>query len=119
MSTHRSNDRSSLCSFGDNRERPWRPVALAFRGGLLFAVVVAGLQTRLSDGRDRPVSSRAHPRDPLFAGCAPTLHLAQHEYINVYGSSSWRETIRNSHGQSADHISPDPPSPLQTAPESA
>jgi hypothetical protein len=46
-----------------------------------------------------------------------TLHLAQHEYINAYGTDSWRETIRTSHEQSADHMSPDPPSPpLQPTP---
>jgi hypothetical protein len=26
-----------------------------------------------------------------------TLHLAQDEYINAYGTNSWRETIRTSH----------------------
>ena len=36
-----------------------------------------------------------------------TLHLAQHEYINAYGTNSWRETIRTSHEQSANHTSPD------------
>ncbi len=45
-----------------------------------------------------------------------TLPLAQHEYINAYGANSWRQTIRTSHEQSADHTSPDdappdPPSP--------
>jgi hypothetical protein len=40
-----------------------------------------------------------------------TLHLAQDEYINAYGTDSWRETIRTSHEQSADHMSPDPQSP--------
>jgi hypothetical protein len=40
-----------------------------------------------------------------------TLPLAQHEYINAYDTDTWRETIRESHEQSADHMSPDPPSP--------
>jgi hypothetical protein len=39
------------------------------------------------------------------------LPLAQDEYINAYGTNSWRETIRTSHEQSADHMSPDPQSP--------
>src|ERR1700737_4191098 len=39
------------------------------------------------------------------------LPLAQHEYVNAYGTNSWRETIRTSHEQSADHTSPDPESP--------
>jgi hypothetical protein len=47
-----------------------------------------------------------------------TLHLAQDEYINAYGTDSWRETIRTSHEQSADHMSSDPPSPPQPALES-
>jgi hypothetical protein len=34
-----------------------------------------------------------------------TLHLAQHEYINAFGADSWRETIRTSHEQSANHTS--------------
>jgi hypothetical protein len=44
-----------------------------------------------------------------------TLPLAQHEYINAFGTDSWRETIRTSHEQSADHFAdhtePDTPSP--------
>jgi hypothetical protein len=35
------------------------------------------------------------------------LHLAQDEYINAYGTDSWRKTIRTSHEQSANHTSPD------------
>jgi hypothetical protein len=37
------------------------------------------------------------------------------EYINAYGTNSWRESIRISHQQSIDHFagntSPDPESP--------
>ena len=60
MSTNRSKDRSSLCSFtfADGRQR--RVIPSAARD-LLFAVVVAGLQTRQRDGRERPSpSSRGH-----------------------------------------------------------
>jgi hypothetical protein len=35
------------------------------------------------------------------------LPLAQDEYINAYDTDTWRETIRESHEQSADHTSPD------------
>ncbi len=35
------------------------------------------------------------------------LPLAQDEYINAYDTDTWRETIRESHEQSADHIEPD------------
>jgi len=44
-----------------------------------------------------------------------TLHLAQNEYINAYGTDSWRETIRTSHEQSADHMLHDPQSPTPQA----
>src|SRR5260370_30898206 len=52
---------------------------------------------------------------PLHLGqtLGQTLHPAQYEYIKAYGADSWRETIRTSHEQSANHMSPDPPSPLQ------
>ena len=57
----------------------------------------------------RPPARRVVPRaarDLLFAVVPQTLPLAQHEYINAYGTNSWRETIRTSHEQSADHVSP-------------
>jgi hypothetical protein len=40
-----------------------------------------------------------------------TLHLAQSEYINAFGTNYWRETIRTSHKLSAERKSPDPQSP--------
>jgi len=49
---------------------------------------------------------------------AHTLHLAQGEYINAYGTDFWRETIRTSLEQSTDHMSPDPQS-APTTPEHA
>jgi len=36
------------------------------------------------------------------------LPLAQDECINAYNTDTWRETIRTSHEQSANHMSPDP-----------
>jgi hypothetical protein len=44
-----------------------------------------------------------------------TLHLAQGEYINAFGTNYWRETIRTSHEESADRMSPDPQSPTPQA----
>src|SRR5260370_27024215 len=35
------------------------------------------------------------------------LPLARNEYIDAYDTDTWCETIRESHEQSADHISPD------------
>jgi hypothetical protein len=93
-----------------------------------------GLQTGQRDGRERPVSSRSVARDLFFAVVATppqtpvqTLPLAENEYINAYDTDTWRETIRISHEQSADHISPDPqslpsepaPAPTRTTPSDA
>jgi|SRR6266403_786703 len=110
MSANRSKDRSSLCScmFVDCRHRP---VSSRAQRRIRFRRRSGGLQTGSAMAASALVSSRAQPRDPLFAGCVQILHLAQHEYINAYGTNSWRETIRTSHEQSADHMSPDPESP--------
>jgi hypothetical protein len=103
-------------------------------------LVVAGLQTRQRDGRERPyhlsgsfvsACDLSSALGRLFSAVAQgqvkpktastlaylgqtlvqTLPLAQDEYINAYDTDTWRETIRTSHEQSADHISPDPESP--------
>ncbi len=131
--------------------------------------MVAGLQTRQRDGRERPCVFPRAARDLLFAVVATppqalggeaagkdiayhlsgsyvsacdlssalgrlfsavaqgqvkpktastlaylgqtlvqTLHLAQDEYINAYGTDSWRETVRHNFDLSAD---PPPPTP--------
>ena len=44
------------------------------------------------------------------------LPLAQDEYINAYDTDTWRETIRESHEQSAKHTYPPPPSPSPQPP---
>jgi hypothetical protein len=78
--------------------------------GRLFAAVAQG------QVKPKTASTLAYLGQTLVQ----TLHLAQHEYINAYGANSWRQTIRTSHEQSADHTSPDdtPPDPPPTsAPE--
>jgi hypothetical protein len=48
------------------------------------------------------------------------LPIAQDEYINAYDTDTWRETIRESHEQSANHTSPARQSPPpQPAPATA
>jgi len=48
------------------------------------------------------------------------LPLARDEYINAYDTDDWRETIRESHEQSANHTSPDAESPtVEPAPVSS
>jgi len=141
MSTHCSNDRSSLCSFtfADGRQcrtpRATHPYLCAFHarkeaqalagqeGGEEIAYHLSGsyvsacdlssalgrLFSAVAQGQVKPktASTLAYLGQTLVQ----TLPLAQHEYINAYGTNSWRETIRTSHEQSANHTSPDPQSP--------
>ena len=49
---------------------------------------------------------------------AQSIHLAQHEYINAFGTSEWREVIHSNVGQNWDYRHPDPqpqPSPQENA----
>src|SRR5712671_2535988 len=142
MSTIRSKDRASLCSFTfvDARRcrmprRAGHPYLCAFHarkeaqalagqkaaeeiayhlsGSYVSACDLSSALGRLfsavAQGQIKPktASTLAYLGQTLVQ----TLPLAQHEYINAYGTNSWRETIRTSHEQSADHMSPDPPSP--------
>src|SRR5229473_294050 len=95
--SNRSKDRSSLCSFMFVVSACDLSSAL----GRLFSAVAQG------QVKPKTASTLAYLGQTLVQ----TLHLAQHEYINAYGTNSWRETIRTSHEQSADHTSPDPESP--------
>src|SRR5713226_9121893 len=140
MSTHCSNDRSSLCSFtfADGRQcrtpRTAHPYLCAFHarkdaqalageaagkdiayhlsGSFVSACDLSSALGRLfsavAQGQVKPktASTLAYLGQTLVQ----TLPLAQHEYINAYGANSWRETIRESHEQSANHVEPDPPS---------
>jgi hypothetical protein len=145
--SHRSKDRSSLCSFSfaDGRQcriprRAGHPYLCAFHArkeaqalageeagediayhlsgsyvsacdlssalGRLFSAVVQG------QVKPKTASTLAYLGQTLVQ----TLPLAQDEYINAFGTNSWRETIRTSHEQSADHKDPDPESPDAQSP---
>jgi hypothetical protein len=41
----------------------------------------------------------------LSQSLVQTIHLSQHEYINAFGTNTWRETIRISHDDSAKRLS--------------
>jgi len=142
MSTNRSKDRASLCSFTfvDGRRcrmprRDGHPYLCAFHArkeaqalagqelgqeiayhlsasyvsacdlssalGRLFSAVAQG------QIKPKTASTLAYLGQTLVQ----TLHLAQNEYIQAFGTNYWRETIRTSHEQSADNVSPDPQSP--------
>ena len=137
MSTNRSKDRSSLCSFTfvDGRRcrmprRPGHPYLCAFHAGK-EAQALAGLQAaqdiayHLSGeyvsacdlnsalGRLFSAVAQGHIKPKAASTLAylgqtmvQTLHLAQNEYINAFGTNSWRETIRISHDLSADRACP-------------
>src|SRR5712664_3877431 len=124
MSTNRSKDRSSLCSFMyvDCRHRP---VSSRAQRRIRFRRRSGGLQTGQRDWRERPrcpvaPAFQAAFREsrgergicflPWYLGqtLVQILPLAQDEYINAYHTDTWRETIRTSHEQSANHTSPDP-----------
>ena len=70
--------------------------------GRLFAAVAQG------QIKPKTASTLAYLGQTLVQN----LHLAQNEYINAFGANSWCETIRTSHNQSADRVSPPPQSPL-------
>src|SRR6266404_1335136 len=137
MSTNRSNDRASLCAFtlADSRHcrmprRVGHPYLCAFH---------ARKEAQALDGETAGRDIAYHLSGNYLSACdltsalgrlfastlaylgqtlAHTLHLAQGEYINAYGTDFWRETIRTSLEQSADHMSPDPQS-ATTTPEHA
>ena len=148
MSTIRSKDRASLCSFMfvDGRKcriprRVDHPYLCAFHArkeaqklageaagkdiayhlsasyvsacdlssalGRLFSAVAQGQM------KPKTASTLAYLGQTLVQA----LHLAQNEYINAYGTNTWRETIRTSHEQSADHTEPAPASPAPESPD--
>jgi hypothetical protein len=142
MSTNRSKDRASLCSFTfvDGRRcrtprRAGHPYLCAFHarkeaqalagqeaaqeiayhlsGSYVSACDLSSALGRLfsavAQGQIKPktASTLAYLGQTLVQ----TLHLAENEYIQAFGTNSWRETIRTSHNQSADHASPAPQPP--------
>src|SRR5258706_1550130 len=147
MSTNRSKDRSSLCSFtfADGRqcrtpaqtghpylcafharkeaqalagEAAGKDIAYHLSGGYLSACDLSSALGRLfsavAQGQLKPktASTLAY----LVQTLVQTLPLAQDEYINAFGTNSWRETIRTAHEQTADHFAdhtePEPDSTL-------
>ena len=152
MSTNRSNARASLCSFTftDGRqcrtpraahpylctfharkdaqalaaEAAGKDIAYHLSGAFVSACDLSSALGRLfsavAQGQVKPktASTLAY----LAQSLVQTLPLARHEYINAYDTDTWRDTIRASHEQSADHsadrTSPNPQSPAPT-PDSA
>src|SRR5229473_2126863 len=118
--------RCRRCSGGSSdppargRERPFRQLCVRVRSQ--FRPRTPLLPCRRCSGGSSdpparwpraPVSSRGQRGicfSPLYIGqtLVQILPLAQHEYIEAYDTDAWRDTIRESHEQSANHTSPDP-----------
>src|SRR6266478_7553515 len=152
MSTNRSKDRSSLCSFMfvDGRhcriprqlghpylcafharkdaqalagEAAGKDIAYHLSGSFVSACDLSSALGRLfsavAQGQVKPktASTLAY----LAQSLVQTLPLAQEEYIQAYDTDTWRDTIRTSHEQSADHFgdhtqpAPESPSPTPEA----
>ena len=149
MSTNRSNARASLCSFtfADGRqcrtpraahpylctfharkdaralagEKAGKDIAYHLSGEYVSACDLSNALGRLfsavAQGQLKPktASTLAY----LAQSLVQTLPLAQHEYIQAYDTDTWRDTIRTSHEQSADHFAdPTDPAPQSPAPQS-
>jgi hypothetical protein len=148
MSTNRSKDRSSLCSFmfvdGRHCRIPRRvdhPYLCAFHArkeaqtlageaaGKDIAYHLSGSFVSACDlssalGRLFSAVAQGHVKPKTASTLAflgqtmvQILPIAQDEYINAYDTDTWRETIRESHEQSANHMEPDPPSSDPEPPE--
>ena len=150
MSTNRSKDRASLCSFtfADGRQcrmprREGHPYLCAFHarkeaqalagqkiaediayllsGSFISACDLSSALGRLfsavAQGQVKPktASTLAYLSQTLVQA----LHISQDEYINAFGTDYWRETIRISHHQNADRLSPPEPQPSEPAPAPA
>jgi hypothetical protein len=138
MSTNRSKDRSSLCSFMfvDGRycriprqagnpylcafharkeaqalagQEAGKDIAYHLSGSFVSACDLSSALGRLfsavAQGQIKPKTAATLAY--LGQTLVQALPLAQHEYVNAYGTDSWRKTIHTSHEQSANHTSPD------------
>ena len=145
MSATRSNVRASLCSFTftDGRqcrtpraahpylctfharkdaqalaaEAAGKDIAYHLSGAFVSACDLSSALGRLfsavAQGQLKPktASTLAYLGQTLVQA----LPLAQHEYINAFGTDSWRDTIRTAHEQTADHFAdPTDPAPDST-----
>jgi hypothetical protein len=52
----------------------------------------------------------------MFQTQLQAIHIAQHEYINAFGTDGWRKAIRTSVNANYDHRFPTAPEPQQPAP---
>ena len=88
-----------------------RNIAADLAGGYLSACDLSSALARLFSGvaqghvKPKTASTLAYLGQTLVQ----SIHLAQHEYINAFGTDSWRRTIRSSFAP--------PPAPPETPPQ--
>jgi hypothetical protein len=75
-------------------------------------------------GRLIPAVIRGHIKPRLARTVAymlqtqlQAIHLAQHEYINAFGTDGWRDAVRHSVNANNEHLSPPDLEPSDTAPK--
>jgi hypothetical protein len=113
-------------------EQAGQDIASFLNGGYISACDVASALARLfsavAQGQIKPKTAATLAY--LGQTLVQTLHLAQHEYINAFGTNSWRDTVRSSFtpppaaAPPPEHRSPNPPpappgssSPTPVAPQ--
>jgi hypothetical protein len=113
-------------------ERAGQDIASFLNGSYISACDVASALARLfaavAQGQIKPKTAATLAY--LGQTLVQTLHLAQHEYINAFGTNSWRDTVRSSFtpppasAPPREHRSPNPPpappgssSPTPAAPQ--
>src|SRR5258708_1742010 len=90
-----------------------RDLAYFFSGEYLSACDLSAALGRLlpavvrGDMKPRSARTLAYLSQTL----AQTIHLAEDEYINAFGTDSWRKAVRNSVHQNFDYRNPSPSSP--------
>jgi hypothetical protein len=126
---HRRDGHPYLCAFHARKEaqalagqEAGADIAYHLSGSFISACDLSSALGRLfsavAQGQMKPktASTLAYLGQTLVQA----LHLAQGEYISAFGANYWRETVRISHDQSAERLSPTPePPPSDPAPTSA
>jgi outer membrane biosynthesis protein TonB len=99
-------------------ERAGQDIASFLNGSYISACDVASALARLfaavAQGQIKPKTAATLAY--LGQTLVQTLHLAQHEYINAFGTNSWRDTVRSSFTPTTNPQQPSPPPAPQTPP---
>jgi hypothetical protein len=94
-----------------------RDISYFFSGRYLSACDLSVALARLisavasAELKPRTASTLAYLAQTLLQ----TIHLAQHEYINAFGTNSWRDAVCSSVNDNANHRNPPAPQPLSAA----